>query len=64
MDKNKAMIRGFFDDVLNQGDIDGAGRFVCEDVVEQVPFPGQGPGLQGVKDALRWFRSAWRRWVG
>jgi len=27
-------------------------------VVEQVPFPGQGPGLAGLKDVLRGLRSA------
>jgi steroid delta-isomerase-like uncharacterized protein len=27
-------------------------------VVEQVPFPGQGPGLEGLKDVLRGMRSA------
>jgi hypothetical protein len=26
--------------------------------VEQVPFPGQGPGLEGLKDVLRGMRSA------
>jgi steroid delta-isomerase-like uncharacterized protein len=27
-------------------------------VVEQVPFPGQGPGLEGLKDVLRGMRTA------
>ena len=33
-------------------------RFVWEDVVEQVPLPGQGPGLEGLKDILRGMRAA------
>jgi steroid delta-isomerase-like uncharacterized protein len=32
-------------------------KFVWEDVVEQVPFPGQGPGLEGLKDVLRSMRT-------
>ena len=58
MPDNAAIVRQFIDGVLNRGDIDGAGRFVWEDVVEQVPFPGQGPGLAGLKDVLRGMRSA------
>ena len=35
-----------------------AAQFVWEDVVEQVPLPGQGPGLEGLKDILRGMRAA------
>ena len=35
-----------------------AGQFVWEDVLEQVPFPGQGPGLEGLKEVLRDMRGA------
>lgn len=58
MSDNASIVRQFIDEVLNQGDIDGAGRFVRDDVVEQVPFPGQGPGLTGLQDLLRGMRSA------
>jgi steroid delta-isomerase-like uncharacterized protein len=58
MPENAAVVRQFIEEVINQGDIDGAGRFVWEDVVEQVPFPGQGPGLSGLQDVLRGMRSA------
>lgn len=52
------MIRRFAEEVITKGDIDSAARFVWEDVVEQVPLPGQGPGLEGLKDILRSMRSA------
>lgn len=52
------MVQRFADEVITQGDIDSAARFVWEDVVEQVPLPGQGPGLEGLKDILRGMRSA------
>jgi steroid delta-isomerase-like uncharacterized protein len=55
---NAAIVRRFIDEVINRGDIGGAIRFVWEDVVEQVPFPGQGPGLAGLQDILRGMRSA------
>lgn len=58
MPDNTAIVRQFIEEVINQGDVDGAGRFVWEDVVELVPFPGQGPGLKGLQDVLRGMRSA------
>ena len=58
MQDNATIVRRFIEEVITQGDIDSAARFVWEDVVEQVPFPGQGPGLEGLKDVLRGMRSA------
>ena len=48
----------FVDAVLNNGAIDSSGEFFWEDMVEQVPLPGQGPGLNGLKDVLRGMRAA------
>ena len=58
MHDNALIVRQFIDEVLNRGEIDAAGKYFHEDVVEQVPFPGQGPGLSGLKDVLRGFRKA------
>jgi steroid delta-isomerase-like uncharacterized protein len=55
---NSIIIRRFIEEVINQGQIESAARFAWEDVVEQVPFPGQGPGLEGLKDVLRGMRTA------
>lgn len=55
---NATIVRRFVDEVITQGDIDLAAQFVWEDVVEQVPLPGQGPGLEGLKDILRAMRAA------
>ncbi len=52
-DENKLLVRDFVGRVINGRDLDAAGTYVAEDVVEQVPFPGQGPGLAGLKDVLR-----------
>ena len=58
MQSNSNVVRRFIEEVLNQGKVDAAGQFFWEDMVEQVPLPGQGPGLEGLKDALRGLRSA------
>jgi steroid delta-isomerase-like uncharacterized protein len=51
------IVRGFVDEVITRGNIEAAAHYVWEDVVEQVPFPGQGPGLDGLKDILRAIRT-------
>lgn len=58
MQNNSDAVRRFIEEVLNQGNIDATGKFFWEDMVEQAPFPGQGPGLQGLKDVLRGLRAA------
>src|ERR1700679_2759008 len=54
---NASIVRGFVDEVITNGNIEAAAHYVWEDVVEQVPLPGQGPGLDGLKDILRAMRS-------
>lgn len=58
MQSNKEIVGGFIDEVLTRGNIDATGQYFREDMVEQVPFPGQGPGLEGLKDLLRGLRAA------
>ena len=55
---NCSVVARFIEETINQGQIESAAQFVWEDVVEQVPFPGQGPGLEGLKDVLRGMRNA------
>src|SRR5271154_1943132 len=57
MHEISAIVRGFIEEVLNQGRLDVADRFFWEDMVEQAPFPGQGPGVEGLKDVLRMMRA-------
>jgi steroid delta-isomerase-like uncharacterized protein len=58
MQSNSNVVLQFIDKVLNRGEVDAAGEFFWEDMVEQVPLPGQGPGVEGLKDALRGLRGA------
>ena len=54
---NAVIVRGFVDEVITRGNIEAAGQYVWEDVIEPVPLPGQGPGLDGLKDILRAMRA-------
>ena len=56
--KHKARICEFLDRVLTGGDIEATGDYFERDMVEEVPFPGQGPGLDGLKETLIRIRSA------
>lgn len=58
MHETSGIVRAFIEEVLNQGQIDAADRYFWEDMVEQVPFPGQGPGIEGLKDVVRGMRAA------
>ena len=55
--ENAEIVRRFVDEVITRGNIEAAGEFAWEDVVEQVPLPGQAPGLEGLKDILRAMRA-------
>jgi steroid delta-isomerase-like uncharacterized protein len=57
-EQNKQLIRQLIEEVINKGNLGAAGDYFAEDVVELVPFPGQGPGLPGVKDVVRGMRVA------
>lgn len=63
-EQNKARIAEFLDRVLTSGEISAAGEYFHDDMVEEVPFPGQGPGLAGLKDTLVALRTAFpdMRW--
>jgi steroid delta-isomerase-like uncharacterized protein len=55
---SKTRIREFIDRVLTAGEIEATGDYFHADMVEEVPFPGQGPGLQGLKETLTRIRHA------
>jgi steroid delta-isomerase-like uncharacterized protein len=58
IEQNKARIREFLDRALTRGDINATGDYFHTDMVEESPFPGQGPGLAGLKDTLSMLRQA------
>ncbi len=58
MRTNCDAVRQFIEQVINRGEIDAVDQFFWEEMVEQVPFPGQGPGIEGLKDVLRGLKAA------
>ncbi|MEO8630452.1 MAG: ester cyclase [Betaproteobacteria bacterium] len=64
IEQNKARIREFLDRVLSSGEISATGDYFHAEMVEEVPFPGQGPGLTGLKETLTALRAAFpdMRW--
>ncbi len=64
LEQNKSIVREFLNRVLSQGDIAATGDYFHTDMVEEVPLPGQGPGLAGLKETLVALRSAFpdMRW--
>ena len=65
VDAGKQLVRSFIEDVINTRNLDAAGDYMAEDMVEQVPFPDQGPGLAGLKNVLRGLFAAFpdMRWI-
>ena len=55
---NKALVRRFFDEVVNGGNIDLIDELLTDDFVEHEKFPGLEPNRDGVKEFFRRFRSA------
>lgn len=63
-EQNKARVASFLERVLSSGEIAATGDYFHDDVVEEIPFPGQGPGLAGLKDTVAMLRTAFpdMRW--
>ena len=55
---NKALVRRFFDEVVNGGNIDLIDELLTDDFVEHEKFPGLEPNRDGVKEFFRRFRSS------
>ena len=50
--ESKQVINRFIDEVLNKKNLAAMDEIVAEDFIEHVPFPGQGPGRAGLRDAI------------
>jgi len=48
-EQNKAILRQAYD-AINRNDLDALDEMVASDITDHDPAPGQGPGLEGVKD--------------
>ena len=57
-ENNKAVIRKFLDEVINQNRMDRADDLVVEDFLELDPLPGQRQGRESLKEVLGMMRAA------
>jgi ketosteroid isomerase-like protein len=64
LEDNKQIVRRFIEEAINKGNVDASEDYIAEDVVELVPFPGQGPGLSGLKDVLKGCEAPFRTCIG
>lgn len=58
MEKNKAVIRRYYEEILNRGDIEVLSEIAVPDYVENDPLPGQGTAFAGLKDRVEMLRGA------
>jgi steroid delta-isomerase-like uncharacterized protein len=57
-EQNKATVRQFIEDVFNTGNIAAADRFMAANYREHNPWPGYAETLDGFKQGLTDFRTA------
>ena len=56
-DQNKRLIQRFTEETINRKNLNAIHELVARDFIEHVPFPGQGPGRDGLRDAIGAFLS-------
>ena len=57
-DENKRFIQRFVEETINKKNLHAIDELVAKDFIEHVPFPGQGPGRDGLRDAIGTFLAA------
>jgi steroid delta-isomerase-like uncharacterized protein len=57
-DANKELLRRFYDEVVNQGNLDLIDELLTEDFVEHEEFPGLEQNREGVKQFFAMLRTA------
>jgi steroid delta-isomerase-like uncharacterized protein len=58
VETNKALLRRFVEEIVNQGNMAVAPELIAEDFVELDPFPGQAPGRAGLIESIQRLRTA------
>lgn len=57
-EQNKAIVRRYMEEVWGKGNVDVLNELADQDVVDHNPLPNQAPGIDGQRQALNLFRSA------
>ena len=55
---NKQFMQRFVEETINKKNLNAIDELVAMDFVEHVPFPGQGPGREGLRYAISTFLAA------
>lgn len=55
---NKRIVRRYYEEVLNAGDVETLDKLAVADYVEHDPLPGQAAGREGLTQRVRMLRSA------
>ncbi len=55
---HKGLVRRFYEDVLNRGDMDTLEELAVEDYLENDMLPGQRAGLAGLRDRVTMLKTA------
>jgi steroid delta-isomerase-like uncharacterized protein len=58
LDDNKALARRFFDEVWNQGNLAVIDELTASNFIDHDPMPGQASGIEGVRQFVQKYRSA------
>src|SRR5579871_1345220 len=56
-EENKAVVRRYYEEVLNAGNLDVLAVIAVPDYDEHDPLPGQGNGLEGLRERVEMLRS-------
>ena len=51
-EENKALVRGIYQETMNEKNIAAMDKYVAANVIDHNPDPGQGPGLEGAKKSF------------
>lgn len=57
-EENKALVRRLYEEVFAKRNVEALDKYIAADFVDHNPFPGQAPGLKGIKEATRQFLAA------
>ncbi|HET7077321.1 MAG TPA: ester cyclase [Chloroflexia bacterium] len=57
-DENKTIVRRYFTEVLNEGNLAALDTLAEDDYIENNPLPGQGTGREGFKQRVGGLRAA------
>ena len=57
-DRNKALLRRFYEELRSQGDLEAIPELVAENFVDHHPLPGAPPGREGLAALVTTWRTA------